>query len=155
MKLTAAALAATALLAQEPAPSPELSPEPLPTDAPARPTTGYTDENGVWIPPSRDRAPDTDSCPRSLVPPEPVEATAGVPEGAPEQFRWRRAHHRVVRVEGPERIAPEWWREDCGETRDYFRVEDEAGERLWIFRAGDGEDAATGSHRWFLHGVFG
>ena len=35
------------------------------------------------------------------------------------------------------------------------RVEDEAGERLWIFRAGDGEDAATGSHRWFLHGIFG
>ena len=75
MKLTAAALAATALLAQEPAPSPELSPEPLPTDAPARPTTGYTDENGVWIPPSRDRAPDTDSCPRSLVPPEPVSTS--------------------------------------------------------------------------------
>ena len=40
-------------------------------------------------------------------------------------------------------------------VRDYFRVEDDAGERLWIFRAGDGEDAATGSHRWFLHGVFG
>ena len=40
-------------------------------------------------------------------------------------------------------------------VRDYFRVEDDAGERLWIFRAGDGEDAATGSHRWFLHGIFG
>ena len=25
--------------------------------------------------------------------------------------------------------------------RDYFQVEDEAGERFWIFRAGDGEDA--------------
>ena len=40
-------------------------------------------------------------------------------------------------------------------VRDYFQVEDEAGERFWIFRAGDGEDAATGSHRWFLHGIFG
>ena len=39
--------------------------------------------------------------------------------------------------------------------RDYFRVEDDAGERYWLFRAGDGEDAATGSHRWFLHGIFG
>ena len=31
----------------------------------------------------------------------------------------------------------------------------DAGERFWIFRSGDGEDAATGSHRWFLHGIFG
>ena len=33
--------------------------------------------------------------------------------------------------------------------------EDEAGERYWVYRAGDGEDPATGSHRWFLHGIFG
>ena len=40
-------------------------------------------------------------------------------------------------------------------VRDYFRVEDDAGERYWLYRAGDGEDVVTGSHRWFLHGVFG
>jgi protein ImuB len=40
-------------------------------------------------------------------------------------------------------------------VRDYFRVEDEAGERYWVYRAGDGEDPQTGSHRWFLHGIFG
>ena len=40
-------------------------------------------------------------------------------------------------------------------VRDYFRVENDAGERFWIYRAGDGEDRATGSHRWFLHGIFG
>jgi type IV secretion system protein TrbB len=40
-------------------------------------------------------------------------------------------------------------------VRDYFRVEDEAGERFWIYRAGNGEDTATGSHHWFLHGIFG
>ena len=34
-------------------------------------------------------------------------------------------------------------------------VEDETGERFWIYRSGDGEDTATGSHRWFLHGIFG
>ena len=39
--------------------------------------------------------------------------------------------------------------------RDYFRIEDGAEQRFGIFRAGDGEDAATGSHRWFIHGVFG
>lgn len=39
--------------------------------------------------------------------------------------------------------------------RDYFQVEDENGERYWVYRAGDGEDVATGSHKWFMHGIFG
>ena len=64
---------------------------------------------------------------------------------------------RVKRADGPERVFGEWWKRDAelAAVRDYFRVEDDAGERYWIFRSGDGEDAATGSHRWFLHGVFG
>jgi protein ImuB len=33
-------------------------------------------------------------------------------------------------------------------------VEDEEGQRFWLFRRGDGEDAATGDLRWFLHGFF-
>jgi len=40
-------------------------------------------------------------------------------------------------------------------VRDYFQVEDEAGERFWLFRAGDGEDPTTGSQAWFIHGRFG
>jgi protein ImuB len=40
-------------------------------------------------------------------------------------------------------------------VRDYFQVEDEAGQRFWIYRTGDGEDPATGSQRWFLRGIFG
>ncbi|OCI90950.1 hypothetical protein A6U85_25595 [Agrobacterium sp. 13-626] len=27
--------------------------------------------------------------------------------------------------------------------------------RYWIFRSGDGEHGETGSHQWFLHGIFG
>jgi protein ImuB len=46
-------------------------------------------------------------------------------------------------------------RRRTGRRAGLFPVEDDAGERYWIYRAGDGEDAATGSHRWFLHGVFG
>ena len=51
----------------------------------------------------------------------------------------------------------EWWRADAelAAVRDYFRIEDDSGERLWIYRAGDGEHQETGSHRWFLHGIFG
>ena len=90
---------------------------------------------------------------RLLEKPEPVEASAEVPEGPPLSFRWRRALYRVARAEGPERISSEWWREDKpGPTRDYFRVEDMDGRRYWLYREGFyGEKAAP---RWFLHGIF-
>ena len=84
--------------------------------------------------------------------PEPVEAIAEVPDGPPVHFRWRRALYRVTRAEGPERIAAEWWRND-GFTRDYFRIEDSAGHRFWLFRQGlYGRE--TVAPRWYLHGVF-
>jgi len=54
------------------------------SDAPVTsspPTTGYY-ENGQWIPPSRNRAPDTDNCARSLVPPEPVSTSERVVDGS-------------------------------------------------------------------------
>src|SRR5205807_1203507 len=43
--------------------------------------------------------------------PEPLKVPlATIPDGPPHQFTWRRALHAVVRVEGPERIAMEWWK---------------------------------------------
>jgi protein ImuB len=85
--------------------------------------------------------------------PECVEVTfAEVPEGPPLHFRWRRAAYRVVRAEGPERIAPEWWREpEAADPRDYYRVEDEEGRRYWLYR--QGLYGAT-APRWYLQGVF-
>jgi protein ImuB len=41
--------------------------------------------------------------------PEPVAVIAEIPEGPPARFTWRRVTRRVVKAEGPERIAPEWW----------------------------------------------
>ena len=92
---------------------------------------------------------------RMLTPPEPVEVVAEVPEGPPRQFRWRRMLHAVAKAEGPERLAPEWWlAADRGSiTRDYYRVEDEAGRRFWIYRDGLYERETT-APRWFMHGVF-
>lgn len=88
-------------------------------------------------------------------PPQPVLVTAEVPDHPPNRFIWRRVDHRLVRVEGPERIAPEWWRtlkRPLQPTRDYYRVEDQEGRRFWLFRSGFyGEEPAP---RWFLHGVF-
>lgn len=93
---------------------------------------------------------------RLLAPPEPVEVMALLPDHPPAQFTWRRDRHLVKRADGPQRIYGEWWRDDA-ETwavRDYFQVEDEAGRRFWLFRAGDAVDPATGDRRWYLHGLF-
>jgi protein ImuB len=86
--------------------------------------------------------------------PEPIDVPATeVPEGAPHHFRWRRALHQVARSEGPERISPEWWRqEDKAETRDYFRVEDTEGRRYWLYREGLYGISKTGP-RWYMHGL--
>ena len=43
--------------------------------------------------------------------PEPLTVLAEIPEGPPARFTWRHVTRRVIKAEGPERIAPEWWRE--------------------------------------------
>ena len=97
--------------------------------------------------------------PTRLLPnPEPIEVMAPVPDDPPITFRWRRILHRVTWAEGPERVAPEWWRpassdaNESQETRDYYRVQDESGSRYWLYRAGLYH--AEKQPRWFLHGVF-
>jgi len=98
---------------------------------------------------------------RLFEPPEPVEAWWVVPDDPPFRFLWRRRDHLVARADGAERIAEEWWiegasgggpRESGDAVRDYYRVEDAAGRRFWLFRAGlaDGRQPP----RWFVHGVF-
>ena len=93
-------------------------------------------------------------------PPERVQVMTIDRAGPPHEFRWRRRIHPIVRVEGPERIAAEWWTRLGGEqhgkgglTRDYFRVEDVRGRRFWLFRHGlAGVEQAEPN--WFLQGVF-
>jgi len=97
---------------------------------------------------------------RMLVPPEPVQVTAMLPDHPPAMFVWRGKQHRVARADGPERLHGEWWREAGHEAetpftvRDYFQVETTTGGRYWLFRLGDGENPATGPMRWFVHGAF-
>ena len=93
---------------------------------------------------------------RLLDAPEAISVIYATPEGLPRRFVWRRAVHDIARVEGPERIAPEWWREP-GRTRlrDYYRVEDDAGRRYWIYRDGLFGDGRGGDPTWYLHGLFG
>lgn len=95
--------------------------------------------------------------PRLLPRPEPIETMALLPDNPPVWFTWRGVRRRIRRADGPERIRNEWWKREAemATVRDYFRVEDDTGERYWIYRAGDGERPESGSHRWFLHGIFG
>ncbi len=97
-----------------------------------------------------------------LDPPEPVEALAELPDGAPVRFTWRRLSRRVTRSDGPERLSPEWWRPRPDDrqvrTRDYYRVEDDAGGRYWLFREGlyGREYSGAVEERapsWWMHGV--
>jgi protein ImuB len=110
-----------------------------------------------------------------LDPPEPIEVLATVPEGAPVLLVWRRVRRRIVRAEGPERIAPAWWaayvpsspEATAGTplTRDYYIIEEAGGARYWVFRAGlydkerdgacdeDDDDFQASTPRWFMHGL--
>jgi len=119
-----------------------------------------------WQPPAGEVLPL-----RLLPRPEPVAATALLPDYPPAAIRWRKVLHRIVRGDGPQRIAPEWWREALPDapaaplprrTRDYYRVENAAGQRLWVFRQGlyggttdggtiDGGEQPPG---WFVHGIY-
>ena len=117
--------------------------------SPSRPVSG----NLALKPAVAAHAPCAPRPVRLLASPEPVDAIAGIPDGPPASFRWRRVHYRVARAEGPERMGPEWWRDSAdAPVRDYWRVEDDTGRRFWLYRAGSYESAAQ--VRWFMHGFF-
>jgi protein ImuB len=93
---------------------------------------------------------------RLLDRPEAIDVVYATPEGVPRRFMWRRAVHDIARVEGPERIAPEWWRQPSStRLRDYYYVEDVFGRRYWIYRDGIVGDSRGGAPSWFIHGLFG
>jgi len=93
---------------------------------------------------------------RLLDRPEAIDVIYATPEGTPRRFVWRRAVHDIARAEGPERIAPEWWRQpSSARLRDYYRVEDANGRRYWIYREGLIGDGRGGAPNWFIHGLFG
>ena len=48
---------------------------------------------------------------------EPIAVIHASPDGLPRRFSWRGRVHEVLRAEGPERIAPEWWRERGGDRK--------------------------------------
>jgi protein ImuB len=110
------------------------------------------DSDGIW----RRRRKNTDPPLRPLRllerPEEIHSVMASVPDGPPARFSWRRVTFEVVRAEGPERIAMEWWRHEKP-TRDYFRVETQDGQRFWLYRDGLFRELGFAT-RWYLQGIF-
>ena len=86
---------------------------------------------------------------------ELASVIASVPDGPPMRFTWRKVTRRVLKSEGPERVAPEWWQLVGGERpRDYYIVEDELGRRYWLYREGLYGEAGSKQPQWFVHGLF-
>jgi protein ImuB len=87
--------------------------------------------------------------------PEKIRVMAEVPDGPPLRFIWRRVSHRILRMEGPERIAPEWWHGSARteRARDYYVVEDEDGRRFWVYREGIYGEPHAPDPNWFIHGL--
>ncbi len=136
-----------------------------------QPANSHIPEQGMFALPCLDvpsaapwQIPPSDSPPvrplHMFDPPQRVQVIAEVPDGPPHRFTWRRKAHQVVRYEGPERIASEWWQRKDGQqsgkgglTRDYYRVEDVKGRRYWLFRHGLYGEEKTNPD-WYLHGLF-
>ncbi len=115
--------------------------------ATAQPWRDGRQEHGGWFAPG----------PRPLrlfVRPQDIEVLATVPDGPPHRLLWNGRSLRILAAAGPERLLPEWWRDEDAavRTRDYWRVVTDDGHELWLFREGLYGDAAP--PRWRLHGAF-
>lgn len=81
-----------------------------------------------------------------LARPMPAEVVALTPDGPVHRVTCRGETHDVLACCGPERIAPEWWRQKTP-TRDYFTVRCQDGRWLWL-----GRDLSSG--RWHVYGIW-
>lgn len=82
--------------------------------------------------------------------PESINIISLLPDHPPSRIQWRGQSCRVTRSTGPERISAEWWEQYADnpiEERDYFKVQDETGRWLWIFRM-------KTTREWFVQGVW-
>lgn len=115
--------------------------------------------------PVRHRPPDRPTV--LLVRPEPVRVMALQPDHPPSRVEWRGESLLIHTGIGPERVGGEWWKGEAtkrrgdaatqGEgllrNRDYYRVQDEHGRWLWVFRQFAGPEPR--GDRWFIQGIWG
>jgi len=74
-----------------------------------------------------------------------------LPDSPPKRIIWRRHFvFHVTKADGPERIEEEWWCAGNHETRDYYRIENKQGLRLWVFKQ---HKKSPAEPIWFIHGL--
>jgi error-prone DNA polymerase len=113
---------------------------------PARPESALPDPAAPHEPHDPPRAR-----PALLLPdPAPIRVAAA-PSGRPRALFLEREWTALDPVDGPERLAGEWWRTSSW-RRDYWRVGLPDGRRAWIFREALPGDTDTLAQRWYLHG---
>jgi len=89
---------------------------------------------------------------RILKAPEPIDVIAMLPDSPPKRILLRRHFvFHVLKANGPERIASEWWCDNSYKTRDYYSVENQNGLRLWVFKQ---QTTSSQAPKWFIHGLF-
>ncbi|MEO1292264.1 MAG: DNA polymerase Y family protein [Pseudomonadota bacterium] len=96
--------------------------------------------------------------------PMPEPARSAGQSAPPQHFRWQGVLHKTLRAHGPERVTPAWWLDDASwrtGLRDYWRVETDRGERLWVFSTPQTAAIAVASAggereipRWYIAGRF-
>lgn len=67
----------------------------------------------------------------------------------PMRFEWRRNPYSIASVEGPERVAPQWWSDHPGPLSDYYTVNTHEGPRLWLRRL-----PLESENEWSVAGMF-
>lgn len=72
-----------------------------------------------------------------------------IPGKPPKEFEWRQKAYEIKKASGPERLTPEWWRDESSATRDYWRVQTQSGVRLWLMTY-----PAHQHPNWFVAGKF-
>jgi len=75
-----------------------------------------------------------------------AEVVSLAPDGPVISLRWRSGESRITATEGPENLGAEWWRKR-EPSRSYFKVQDERGRWLWLYRESE-------TSKWFVHGVW-
>ncbi len=114
------------------------------------PERSFKSSTSITEKPSSDWRSDKPRPTELLKNPDPIDVMALIPDNPPKFFIYKGTKHNVIKADGPERIEREWWL-DKGEHRDYYQVEDEQGQRYWLFRSGH---YGNEGYKWFIHGFF-
>jgi len=115
------------------------------------PEKSFITSGAMWSEPFFNWVSKVYSRPTVLFNPEPIEIQDNF--SPLKKFKWRGRYFNSTFKTGPERISPEWWFDDPNwrtGVRDYWKIDTETGERLWLYYAHGG--FKTGG--WFCQGCF-